>query len=40
VVATLEGADPQAKARTLVVSGHYDSMCGNDEFRMRRARCE
>ena len=29
VVATLEGADPQAKARTLVVSGHYDSMCGN-----------
>ncbi len=29
VVATLEGVDPQAKARTLVVSGHYDSMCGN-----------
>ena len=29
VVATLEGTDPQAKARTLVVSGHYDSMCGN-----------
>jgi hypothetical protein len=29
VVATLEGSDPLAKARTLVVSGHYDSMCGN-----------
>jgi len=29
VVATLEGVDPAAKARTLVVSGHYDSMCGN-----------
>ena len=29
VVATLEGSDPSAKARTLVVSGHYDSMCGN-----------
>lgn len=29
VVATLEGADPQAKARTLVISGHYDSMCTN-----------
>jgi len=29
VVATLEGADPQARERTLVVSGHYDSMCGN-----------
>ncbi len=29
VVATLEGADSQAKRRTLVVSGHYDSMCGN-----------
>ena len=29
VVATLEGVDPQAKQRTLVVSGHYDSMCGN-----------
>ena len=29
MVATLEGVDPQAKARTLVVSGHYDSMCGN-----------
>ena len=29
VVATLEGADSQAKARTLVVSGHYDSMCSN-----------
>jgi hypothetical protein len=29
VVATLEGTDPVAKARTLVVSGHYDSMCGN-----------
>lgn len=29
VVATLEGSDPQARARTLVVSGHYDSMCGN-----------
>ncbi len=29
VVATLEGVDAQAKARTLVVSGHYDSMCGN-----------
>jgi hypothetical protein len=29
VVATLEGVDPQARERTLVVSGHYDSMCGN-----------
>ncbi len=29
VVATLEGTDSQARARTLVVSGHYDSMCGN-----------
>ena len=29
VVATLEGTDPEASARTLVVSGHYDSMCGN-----------
>jgi hypothetical protein len=29
VVATLEGVDPQARTRTLVVSGHYDSMCGN-----------
>jgi hypothetical protein len=29
VVATLEGSDPQSRARTLVVSGHYDSMCGN-----------
>ncbi len=29
VVATLEGVDKEAKARTLVVSGHYDSMCGN-----------
>jgi hypothetical protein len=29
VVATLEGDDPQARGRTLVVSGHYDSMCGN-----------
>ena len=29
VVATLEGVDPVAKSRTLVVSGHYDSMCGN-----------
>jgi len=29
VVATLEGVDPAAAARTLVVSGHYDSMCGN-----------
>ena len=29
VVATLEGVDPQAKARTIVVSGHYDSMCTN-----------
>ena len=29
VVATLEGSDPQARKRTLVVSGHYDSMCGN-----------
>ena len=29
VVATLEGVDGVAKARTLVVSGHYDSMCGN-----------
>ena len=29
VVATLEGVDPQARERILVVSGHYDSMCGN-----------
>jgi hypothetical protein len=29
VVATLEGSDPQARKRTLVVSGHYDSMCSN-----------
>lgn len=29
VVATLEGVEPQARARTFVVSGHYDSMCGN-----------
>jgi hypothetical protein len=29
VVATLEGDDPRARARTLVVSGHYDSICGN-----------
>ncbi|HEY2967693.1 MAG TPA: M28 family metallopeptidase [Casimicrobiaceae bacterium] len=29
VVATLEGADPQARTRVLVVSGHYDSMCSN-----------
>ena len=29
VVATLEGVDAQSRARTLVVSGHYDSMCGN-----------
>jgi hypothetical protein len=29
VVATLEGVDPQARERVLVVSGHYDSMCGN-----------
>jgi len=29
VVATLEGVDPQARGRMLVVSGHYDSMCGN-----------
>jgi hypothetical protein len=29
VVATLEGDDPAARGRTLVVSGHYDSMCGN-----------
>lgn len=29
IVATLEGVDPQAKARTLVVSGHYDSICDN-----------
>jgi hypothetical protein len=29
VVATLEGADAKARSRTLVVSGHYDSMCGN-----------
>jgi hypothetical protein len=29
VVSTLEGVDPQGKTRTLVVSGHYDSMCGN-----------
>lgn len=29
IVATIPGTDPTAKARTLVVSGHYDSMCGN-----------
>ena len=29
VVATLPGTNPQANARTLVVSGHYDSMCSN-----------
>jgi len=29
VVATLEGAEPAGRSRTLVVSGHYDSMCGN-----------
>jgi hypothetical protein len=29
IVATLEGVDAQARGRTLVVSGHYDSMCGN-----------
>ena len=29
VVATLPGTDAQARARTLVVSGHYDTMCGN-----------
>jgi hypothetical protein len=29
VVATLAGVDPQARERILVVSGHYDSMCGN-----------
>lgn len=29
VVATLEGTDSSVKPRTLVVSGHYDSMCGN-----------
>jgi hypothetical protein len=29
VVATLEGVDPHGKERVLVVSGHYDSMCGN-----------
>ena len=29
VVATLEGSDPSARSRTLVVSGHYDSMCGS-----------
>jgi hypothetical protein len=29
VVATLEGVDPKERNRVLVVSGHYDSMCGN-----------
>jgi peptidase M28-like protein len=29
VVATLQGDDAKAKGRTIVVSGHYDSMCGN-----------
>ncbi|HVF63242.1 MAG TPA: M28 family metallopeptidase [Casimicrobiaceae bacterium] len=29
VVATLEGSDAGEKPRTLVVSGHYDSMCSN-----------
>jgi hypothetical protein len=29
VVATLDGVDASSRDRTLVVSGHYDSMCGN-----------
>jgi len=29
VVATLQGDDANASKRTIVVSGHYDSMCGN-----------
>jgi len=29
VVAMLPGDDANARARTIVVSGHYDSMCGN-----------
>ncbi|MGH9940733.1 MAG: M20/M25/M40 family metallo-hydrolase [Pyrinomonadaceae bacterium] len=29
VVATLKGAQPESAGRTYVVSGHYDSMCGN-----------
>ncbi|MDQ3258283.1 MAG: M20/M25/M40 family metallo-hydrolase [Acidobacteriota bacterium] len=29
VVATLRGAQPESAARTYVVSGHYDSMCGS-----------
>jgi hypothetical protein len=29
VVATLPGTHPVGRNRTLVVSGHYDSMCGN-----------
>ncbi len=29
VVATLQGSDANARERTIVVSGHYDSMCGN-----------
>ncbi len=29
VVATLRGTQPESAARTYVVSGHYDSMCGS-----------
>jgi Zn-dependent M28 family amino/carboxypeptidase len=29
VVATLKGTHPESKGRTYVVSGHYDSMCGD-----------
>jgi hypothetical protein len=29
VVATLDGADAASRERTIVVSGHYDSMCGD-----------
>ena len=29
VVATLQGNDANGRERTIVVSGHYDSMCGN-----------
>jgi Zn-dependent M28 family amino/carboxypeptidase len=29
VVATLKGTQPESAARTYIVSGHYDSMCGS-----------
>ncbi len=36
VVATLDGTDAASRDRTIVVSGHYDSMCGN----VLDARCD